>query len=215
VTGRCVRRRNSKSRVYATIRLANTGRATNRDPRHVQHLLDGQASALEDRYRALLAVSQTIVGHRDLGSLFHDVAGQLQRVVSFDYLALVLHDAATGTMRLHVLETEEPVPSGTAISLPPDDDPAGQVWQTQQPLIISQITELKCWPRLLERVQSHGVESYCWLPLTTANRRLGALVFTSKKPGAYEAADLDFLQQVANQVLSQLRMPWPFPRLKR
>ena len=49
-------------------------------------------------------------------------------------------------------------------------------------------------------MQPYGVQSYCWLPLTTARRRLGALVFTSKQPSTYEAADLPFLQQIANQV---------------
>src|SRR6516164_7976937 len=152
------------------------------------------------QYRTLLAVSQTIVSHRDLESLFHDLAGRLQQVVRFDYLALVLHEAATDTMRLHVLETCEPVPPNTVIVLPPEADPAGLVWQTQQPLITSCVAELRRWPRLLERVQPYGVQSYCWLPLTTARRRLGALVFTSKQPSTYDAADMDFLQQVANQV---------------
>jgi formate hydrogenlyase transcriptional activator len=148
----------------------------------------------------LLAVSQAIVSHRELATLFHDLAGGLLRVVHFDYLSLVLHEAATDTMRLHVLEACEPVPPGTVIVLPPEDDPAGLVWQTQQPLITSRVDELRRWPRLLERVQPYGVQSHCWLPLTTARRRLGALVFTSKQPSAYDAADVDFLQQVANQV---------------
>ena len=56
------------------------------------------------------------------------------------------------------------------------------------------------WPRFLERVKPYGVESFCWLPLTTPRRRLGALVFTSKEPSAYDAADVGFLQHVANQV---------------
>jgi formate hydrogenlyase transcriptional activator len=160
----------------------------------------GLAHSIHQRYRALLAVSQAIVSHRDLPSLFHDLAGRLLQVVQFDFLALVLHDAATNTMRLHALETCEPVPPGTVIVLPPEEDPAGLVWQTQQPLVTSRLDELRRWPRLLERVQSYGVQSYCWLPLTTAHRRLGALVFTSKQPSVYDAADLDFLQQVANQV---------------
>jgi formate hydrogenlyase transcriptional activator len=148
----------------------------------------------------LLAVSEAIVSHRDLSALFHELAGRLRQVVRFDYLALVLHEAATNTMRLHVLETVEPVPPGTVIVLPPEEDPAGLVWQTQQALITSRVEELRRWPRLLERVQPYAVQSYCWLPLTTACRRLGALVFTSKQPSAYDAADMDFLQQVANQV---------------
>ena len=59
----------------------------------------------------MLAVSEAIVSHRDLPALFHELAGRLQQVVRFDYLALVLHEAATNTMRLHVLETTEPTPT--------------------------------------------------------------------------------------------------------
>ena len=52
----------------------------------------GQARATEDRYRALLAVSQAIASHRELPSLFHELAGRLAAVVQFDHLALVLHE---------------------------------------------------------------------------------------------------------------------------
>jgi len=160
----------------------------------------GQVAASEDRYLALLAVSGAIVSHRDLPGLFNELAGQLAQVVHFDALSLVLHDAATDTMRLHVLETSEPIPTGTVIVLATEDDPAGLVWRTQKPIITSNIDELKQWPRLLERVQPYGAQSYCWLPLTTARQRLGALVFTSKQMGTYDGSDTDFLQRVSNQV---------------
>jgi formate hydrogenlyase transcriptional activator len=142
--------------------------------------VDGQATA-GDRYQTLLAISEAIVSHRDLASLFHELADQLRRVARFDYLSLVLHEAASNTMRLHLLETPESIPIGTEIVLDPEEDPAGLVWQNQQPLITLNVAELRRWPRLLERVQPHGVQSFCWLPLTTARRRLGALVLTSKQ----------------------------------
>ncbi len=161
---------------------------------------DGHFKATENRYRALLAVSGAIISHRELPALFHELAGQLVQVVHFDALSLVLHDDAADTMHLHVLETAEPIPAGLAIVLRPEDDPAGLVWRTQQPLITSNVDELRRWPRLLERVEALGVHSYCWLPLTTARRRLGALVFASKQPGTYDGSDTNFLQLVANQV---------------
>jgi formate hydrogenlyase transcriptional activator len=162
--------------------------------------VDGQATSTSDHYQVLLAISEAIISHRGLSPLFHDLAGQLGRIVHFDHLALVLQDGPTGTMRLHILETDEPVPAGTVIVLPVEDDPAGLVWQTQLPLVTSHIDELKRWPRLLERVQPHGVQSCCWLPLTTARQRLGALVFVSRQPSAYDETSLPFLRQVANQV---------------
>ncbi|MFO0840706.1 MAG: sigma 54-interacting transcriptional regulator [Phycisphaerae bacterium] len=161
---------------------------------------DEQLTALENRYRALLAVSESIASCRDLPALFHALAGQLVQVAHYDALSLVLHDAATGTMRLHVLETDEPAARGLEIVLHPEDDPAGLVWRTQQPLFTSDLAELQRWPEFLRRVERYGVQSYCWLPLTTARRRLGALVFTSRRTGAYDGSDLPFLQLVASQV---------------
>ena len=89
----------------------------------------------------MLAVSEAIASHRDLPALFHELAGRLHHVVRFDYLALVLHEAATNTMHLHVLEASEPTPYLPVIVLPVKDDPAGLVWQIQQPLIISSVAE--------------------------------------------------------------------------
>jgi len=148
----------------------------------------------------LLAVSEAIASHRDLPALFHELAGRLHHVVRFDSLALVLHEAVTNTMRPHVLGSSEPTPYIPAIVLPVEDDPAGLVWQIQQPLIISSVAEESRWPRFLERVQPHGLQSLCGLPLTTARRRLGTLVFASRQPAVYDAADAGFLQLVANQV---------------
>jgi formate hydrogenlyase transcriptional activator len=84
--------------------------------------------------------------------------------------------------------------------LPLEEEPAAWVWQTQQAWIFSNVPEEKRWPRALERAKRYGVKSSCHLPLTTARRRLGILVFACKQPFAYETADLGFLQLVANQV---------------
>ena len=161
---------------------------------------DEQTAPTDDPHGALLAVSEAIVAHRDLRALFHELASRLQLLVRFDFVSLVLHEPADNSMRLHVLETSEVVPPGTVIALSVAEDPAGLVWQTQQPLIMSSENELTRWPRLLEQVKPYGVQSLCWLPLTTARRRLGSLVFSSKRPSAYAKTDVSFLQLVANQV---------------
>ncbi|MGO9109188.1 MAG: sigma 54-interacting transcriptional regulator [Thermoguttaceae bacterium] len=158
---------------------------------------DEQANAASDAYRALLAVSEAIVAHRELPVLFHELAGRLHPVVRFDYLALVLHEPASNTMRVHVLEPAEPSLASSRMSSAVGEAPAWAVWQSQQPLILSNKTEIRRWPQFAERALSH---SYCELPLTTARRRLGTLVFSCKQPLAYDTADIGFLQLVANQV---------------
>src|SRR3954447_599828 len=110
---------------------------------------DKQAASCQ-QYRALLAVAEAIISHRDLPALFHDLAGRLHQVVRFDYLLLVLHDEARDTMRLHVLETAEPTSTHAGLLTPVHESPAGLVWQTQQPLHIPNLEEESRWPRLRE-----------------------------------------------------------------
>jgi formate hydrogenlyase transcriptional activator len=164
-------------------------------------LRDGPAPTACQQYQTLLAVSEAIVSHRDLGALFHDLAGLLQQLVRFDHLVLVLHDAASNMLRLHVLESREPLtvpPPAAACSA--EEEPGGLVMETQRPLIVSNVTEETRWPRFLERVKPFGVNSFCFLPLTTARSRLGNLTFACKEPAAYDSADVDFLQRITNQV---------------
>jgi formate hydrogenlyase transcriptional activator len=110
------------------------------------------------QYLVLLAVSEAIVAHRDLPSLFRDLVGRLRPFVVFDYLVLVLHDAETNTMRLRVAGTVEPVTT-PEIVLPVQEDPAGQVWQTQKPWIIANEAEFERWPKLRERVRPYGARA--------------------------------------------------------
>jgi formate hydrogenlyase transcriptional activator len=161
---------------------------------------DGQATATGDRYRALLAVSEAIASHRDLPALFHELAGRLQQVVRFDYLALLLHEAEGNTLRLHVLEPSGPTVPPPPRSLPVGETPPGLVWQTQQPLIVSSVAEENRWPRFKEYARPFGIQSVCRLPLTTARRQLGTVSVACQQPSAFEAKDVGFLQLVANQV---------------
>ena len=71
-------------------------------------------------------------------------------------------------MRLHLLETSDSIAQQLALEIPIEEDPAGLVWQEQQPLTASTIDDLRRWPRFLEWVQQFEVQSLCWLPLTTA-----------------------------------------------
>jgi hypothetical protein len=104
-------------------------------------LSDAQAPSADQRYRALLAVSEAIVSHRDLFALFHELAGRLHQVVRFDYLGLALHEATSNTMRMHVLEGTEPTPLPSVV-LPLEEDPEGWVWQNQQAQIFSNVAGL-------------------------------------------------------------------------
>src|ERR1700730_7792628 len=102
---------------------------------------DCQAVSACQQYQTLLAVSTAIVAHRDLGALFHELADRLHQMVRFDYVACVLHDAPSNALRLHVLETTEPIPGPAPPPRSVEDDPGGMVLQTQHALIVSNVAE--------------------------------------------------------------------------
>jgi formate hydrogenlyase transcriptional activator len=166
-------------------------------------------------FSTLLEVAEAIVIHRDLPALLHDLAGRLHRVVRFDYLALILRDCATESMRLHVLESSEPVPMPSGTHLAVEDDPSWWVWQNQQPLIFFNLEEETHWQQFRDKVRPYRVRSHCGLPLTTARFRLGVLAFASKQPAAYDAGDVEFLQRVANQVAVAVENALAFQRIEQ
>jgi formate hydrogenlyase transcriptional activator len=83
---------------------------------------------------------------------------------------------------------------------PVEESPAGLVWRMQQPLLVSGLAEERRWPKVTGRMKEDGVDSFCFVPLTTAVRRLGAMGFLSLQKEAYGETDLEFLQQVGKQV---------------
>ena len=149
---------------------------------------------------ALLEVSEAIAQQRDLPALFHDLAGRLHSVVEFDFLTLVLHDSERNVMRLHVLETHIPTEKVAGRESPVENNPSGWVLQTQQPFVVDDIEQESRFPEFIQRVREHGVRSIALVPLTTAQRRLGAMGFGRLTPQRITEAELQFMQRVASQV---------------
>ncbi len=154
---------------------------------------------LSRQYRTLFEVSESIVSHRELAELFHDLAPRLHRVIEFDFINLILHEPERNVMRSHVLESPNPnyaCPSGDC----PMETSGGWVWQSQQPWVVSAIERDTRFPEMTQWLADRGIKSLCVLPITTALRKLGALAFGSTREGAYSEPDVEFLQQVVRQV---------------
>ena len=155
---------------------------------------------LAERYQALLEVAQAISVHRDLHALCQDLAQRLPRVVHVNFIALTLHDPARDTMRLHSIQANVPADLVGGHEGPVEESPAGLVWRTQQSILVPDLAEERRWPTVIGHMQEDGGNSFCFVPLTTAVRRLGAMGFLSLQKEAYAETDLEFLQQVGKQV---------------
>ena len=175
--------------------IANQIAATVDNVLHHQDLIHDR-----DRLRLLLEVTESIASHRDLEALFRDLAQRLPAVVPFDYFNAVLHDPERNVMRLWLLVTSIPSTISPGLELPIDESPGGLVWKTQQPLMVADVTQEQRFPKLIPLLRENGVQSFCVVPLTTAQRRLGAMGFGSLQPRTYLETELAFMQQVAKQV---------------
>lgn len=155
---------------------------------------------LAERYQVLLEVAQAISAQRDLDQLFRDLAHRLPRVVQVNYVDLSLHDPIKKLMRLHTIQANVPADLIGGHEIAIEDCPAGCVWETQQPLLVPNLSEERRWPWVIGAMTEDGTQSFCFVPLTTARGRLGAMGFLSLQKEAYSDRDLEFLQQVAKQV---------------
>ncbi len=103
-------------------------------------------------------------------------------------------------MRLHILETRLPSDKPAGAESPVEGNPAGWVWQTQQPFVVSDTEEETRFPEFLKRYREHNVRSLAILPLTTAQHRLGAMGFGRLVPQRITDTELQFMERVASQV---------------
>jgi formate hydrogenlyase transcriptional activator len=146
-------------------------------------------------YEALLHLADLLVHHQDLGQLFSELALRLHRLTPSEIVTLSLHDPAKNVMRVHVLNGKSLSP--TIDELPVEDAPSGWVWQHQKPLVMSDLDCETRFKKAHSMARYEAILSYCVVPLTTAQRRLGGLGFGSTRRDAYSEKDVQLLQHIA------------------
>ncbi|HYC50987.1 MAG TPA: GAF domain-containing protein [Gemmatimonadaceae bacterium] len=150
------------------------------------------------RWKTLSELSQAIGGYRSMDELFHDLADRLHDLLNFTYLSVVLHDPTLDRMRVWQIEgaAMPPYPERPGIRI--EESPSGRVWQTQQPLVISDTHTPGDFRSIEEILARVNVRSFLSLPLTTVQRRLGALNLGNAQPRAYDGLDLQLPLLVAS-----------------
>ena len=152
------------------------------------------------RHEALLEVSESIAQHRQLSTLFADLSRLLKRLVSFDFITLTLADPDEKVVRLHILETDQPVQVEAHEPIRYGETPTIQALETRLPYYVPELAQETRYPIVKELLARYKIQSFCVLPLFTAHRDLGGLHFGSLEKNAYSADDIEFMQHVARQV---------------
>jgi formate hydrogenlyase transcriptional activator len=150
------------------------------------------------RYEALLEMADLMVHHRSLPELFHELAQRLPKVVDFQLLNFSLYDPQRNVMNLHLWEGE--VSSGAVREESLTDSASGWVWEHQEPLLFTDLRQELRFRSALETLQERGFRTYYLMPLTTAQKRLGAVGIASHRADAYREPDQSFLLRIAELV---------------
>ena len=121
------------------------------------------------RYEALLEMADLVVHHHSLPELFAAMAERLRQLIAADAANFSLYDPIKNVMRLYAWDGSD---VGTApVEVVVEESPSGWAWQNQQPLVVDDLTVESRFRPVLRRLHEKGLRSYCWLPLTTAQKR--------------------------------------------
>jgi formate hydrogenlyase transcriptional activator len=154
---------------------------------------------LASRYEALARIAELIRSHPEEKVLFQTCASELHQVVAFDGLSWF--DPAAHWVQWHLLEPYDSALEALAVrDMPKEETVAWWVYLNQRPVVIPFIDRETSFPLVVERLSELGLRSLCALPLSTAHRKLGSLVFASHLDNAYSDEDQQFLSIVANQI---------------
>ena len=163
--------------------------------------LNQALSRAETRQRTLLEINNAIVANLEKDTLFDAIARAVGRIVATDRTAVFLHDPDRHTLRLFVLASR----LGTAHFVvgweqtAGEDSPAGWAFRHGRPLVRRDLAAERPY-RADELSFADGVRSYVIVPLIARGHARGVLTVASRTPNQYSDGDVDFLQEVANQV---------------
>ena len=168
-----------------------------------------------ERYEALLRATAAIAGYRDCESFEKLFAGELRRVVGFDYLNFLIFDETDCTVEWRLFEPSIGSSLLSDEESPGDDTTSAWVYERQQPVVVADWdceTRFQGTKRILNEL---GISSTCTLPLTTVHRRLGVIEVGSSRPNAYPEEEVSMLSLVANHVTLTIEAALNFEEVQR
>jgi formate hydrogenlyase transcriptional activator len=164
--------------------------------RHLQDLTQER-----DQLRLMLEINDALVLHLELRDLFAAIAESLRRTLRHDYTSLALHDAASDTLRLHVLDFATGrglIKEG--LQIPMAEAPAARALRERKAVIFNYQELGRFGSPFVPLLLAEGVKSLCCVPLLTPVRALGTLNIGSRLDEGFTAQDAERLSQIAHPI---------------
>lgn len=168
----------------------------------------------EERYRALLGISNVLGVIRDPAELVGRLARELRQIATFDFMSLYLGDVPGRGPTWQVWRVDEqsivPIPE----SVPLEETVEAWVSANRRGVTWPAPAGQPAFPRVEEALKRHGIRSFLAVPLLSAGRPVGAMTFGSVRPGEYDEGEAEFLSVVADLVALAIDGAASFERVR-
>ncbi|MGA8145185.1 MAG: sigma 54-interacting transcriptional regulator [Candidatus Acidiferrales bacterium] len=152
------------------------------------------------RYRTLLEINNAIITNLTQPALLHAISETLNPVIAFDRCAITLYQPANDSFRFLAVEGDLHSDYFRAgLEDARDETCIAWVFDHQRPLLRRNLEKEREYANE-HRLASEGIQSLCVLPLAFQGNCIGTLSLVSRERDRYSNEDVEFSQEVANQV---------------
>ncbi len=162
--------------------------------------LSNKVEYTAQRYRTLLEINNAIITHLTPEDLLHSLSDILRGVVPFNGAALTLYNPDSKTFRYYAMERAfQSDHFQVGIEFDRKQTISAWVFDNQRAVVRRDIEKEQKYPND-SRLVAAGVLSDCIVPLIVGGKSIGTLNVGSTERNQYSEADLETLQETANQV---------------
>src|SRR5579863_5294767 len=157
-----------------------------------------RASDAGRRYEALLRISEALSACRELEDLTRILSEQLRDFLDFFQFYIIVYKENSTEVEWAVMGSEKSLVSAYA-DVPVQERPSWRAYSTQEPFHIADWDADERVPaRLKQGIAAQGLEigPLVFVPLTTPQRRLGALGMSGQHGISYSSDDISFLRLI-------------------
>jgi formate hydrogenlyase transcriptional activator len=162
--------------------------------------LNNRVEYTAQRYRTLLEINNAIITHLTPEELLRSLSEILRHVVPFSGAALTLYNPISKTFRYYAMERAfQSDHFQVGIEFDRRQTISAWVFDHQKAVVRRDIEKEQQYPNDA-RLVAAGIFSDCIVPLVVGGKSIGTLNVGSAERNQYSDADLETLQETANQV---------------
>jgi len=165
-----------------------------------QHEVEAKLRREMARLQIVLDVTGLLAAHSDVLQVFPRISARIRRLLHQEFASFALHDASTGLLVHQAVDF--PLSKGhlSTTQISDSNSPAARALTERTPMIFAR-QELQGFEgEIAANLVAEGLQSLCCVPLLRPKGPLGVFVLGSTRQNAFQAADLDLVNQVATQL---------------